>query len=133
MNILMAYYFCNKSSISDVRLGYIETSENIEIFKIKLSWSIFLLIFKSWPLFKQNKIGKQMYKVDFSVFLATSNNCNNNKRGEWNRIHLETYLQKTAKNGPERYLSFGPNRILVTLKWDGGRSSVYEMSAGGFF
>ena len=104
-----------------------------QIVAIVTTHNVFLLIFKSWPLIKQNKIGKQTYKVDFSVFLATSNNCNNNKRGEWNRIHLETYLQKTAKNGPERYLSFGPNHILVTLKWDDGRSSVYENVCWWFF
>ena len=34
----MAYYFCNKSSIIDTRLGYIQASENIEVFKVKLSW-----------------------------------------------------------------------------------------------
>ena len=28
---LTAYYFCNKSSIIDIRLGSIQTSENIEI------------------------------------------------------------------------------------------------------
>ena len=36
---LTAYYFRNKSSITDVRLGYIQASENIEIFKVKLRWS----------------------------------------------------------------------------------------------
>ena len=35
----MAYYFRNMSSIIDVRLGYICASENIEIFKVKLSCS----------------------------------------------------------------------------------------------
>ena len=36
---LTAYYFCNKSSIIDVRLGHIQASENFEIFKVKLSWN----------------------------------------------------------------------------------------------
>ena len=35
----MTYYFRNKSSIIDIRLGYIWASENIEIFKVKLRWS----------------------------------------------------------------------------------------------
>ena len=34
--------------------------------------------------------------------------------------------QKSAKNGPERYLILGPNHILVTLRWDDGRSPGYE-------
>ena len=33
------YYFRNKSSIIDVRLGYVQTSENNEILKVKLGWS----------------------------------------------------------------------------------------------
>ena len=36
---LTAYYFRNISSIIDLRLGYIQASENIEIFKTKLKWS----------------------------------------------------------------------------------------------
>ena len=42
---LTTYYFCNKSPIIDVRLGYIQVSENIEIFKVKLSWSKSLRLF----------------------------------------------------------------------------------------
>ena len=40
-----AYYFLNKNSIIDVRLGYIYVSRNIEIFKMKLRWikSLWLL------------------------------------------------------------------------------------------
>ena len=30
--------------------------------------------------------------------------------------------QKSAKKGSKRYLMFGPNHILVTLRWDGGPS-----------
>ena len=33
---LKAYYFCNKSSITDVRLDFMQASGNIEIFKVKL-------------------------------------------------------------------------------------------------
>ena len=40
--------------------------------------------------------------------------------------------QKSAKNGFERYLLFGPNLILVTLKWDDRRSSVHENVCGWF-
>ena len=36
---LLAYYFGNKSFIIDIRLGYIQVSENIEIFKLKLMLS----------------------------------------------------------------------------------------------
>ena len=39
MNILKGLLFLQKSSIIDVRLGYIYAFENIEIFKEKLSWS----------------------------------------------------------------------------------------------
>ena len=36
---LSALFFRNISSIIDLRLGYIQASENIEIFKVKLGWS----------------------------------------------------------------------------------------------
>ena len=39
MNILKGLLFLQKSSIKDVRLGYTKASENIGIFKEKLSWS----------------------------------------------------------------------------------------------
>ena len=35
----MDYYICNKSSIIDVRLGYIKASENFEISKPKVRYS----------------------------------------------------------------------------------------------
>ena len=41
--------------------------------------------------------------------------------------------QKSAKNGPERYLIFGPNHILVTLRWDNGRSAGHENACWLFF
>ena len=34
--------------------------------------------------------------------------------------------QKSAKKGSERYLIFGQNHILVTLRWNGGRSPGHE-------
>ena len=34
--------------------------------------------------------------------------------------------QQSAKNGPKRYLMFGPNHILVTLSWDDGLSPSHE-------
>ena len=34
--------------------------------------------------------------------------------------------QESAKNGSERYLMFGPNYILETLKWDDGRSPGHK-------
>ena len=36
--------------------------------------------------------------------------------------------QKSAKKGSERYLMFGPNHILLILRWDDGRSPGQEMS-----
>ena len=41
--------------------------------------------------------------------------------------------QKSAKNGPERYLIFGPNHILVTLRWNDGRSADHENVCWRFF
>ena len=38
--------------------------------------------------------------------------------------------QKFTKNGSERYLMFGPNHILVTLRWDDGVPLVTEMFVG---
>ena len=35
------------------------------------------------------------------------------------------WQQKTAK-GSERYLIFGPNHILITFRWDDGRSTDHE-------
>ena len=34
--------------------------------------------------------------------------------------------QKSANNGSEKYLMFGPNHISVTLRWDDGRSPGHE-------
>ena len=34
--------------------------------------------------------------------------------------------QKLAKKGSERYLMFGPNHILVTLRCDDGRYPAHE-------
>ena len=34
--------------------------------------------------------------------------------------------QKSAKKGFERYLMFRPNHILLTLRWDDGRSPGHE-------
>ena len=34
--------------------------------------------------------------------------------------------QNSAEKGFERYLMFGPNHILVTLRWDVGRSLGHE-------
>ena len=34
--------------------------------------------------------------------------------------------QKSAKKGSERYLMFEPNYILVTMRWDEGRSPGHE-------
>ena len=74
---IIAYYFHNKSSIIDVRLGYIWVSKNIEIFKVKLRWSkssrllqcIVFLVRCTW-LLSMNK--KRCYSLLFSnyVFLT---------------------------------------------------------------
>ena len=40
---------------------------------------------------------------------------------------------KFGKNGPERYLIFGPNHISVTLRWDDGRSAGHENVCRCFF
>ena len=39
---------------------------------------------------------------------------------------MPSQQQKSAKKGFEWYLMFGPNHILVTLRWDGGRSPGHE-------
>ena len=38
--------------------------------------------------------------------------------------------QKSPKKGSERYLMFGSNHILVTLRWDDGLSSGHENACG---
>ena len=54
MNILKGLIFLLKTSIIDVRLGYIQASENIEIFKEKLSWS---------------KLLRSLQRIAFSCYL----------------------------------------------------------------
>ena len=44
-----------------------------------------------------------------------------------------SWQQKSTKSGPERYLIFGPNHILVTLRWDDGRSAGHENVSRRFF
>ena len=39
--------------------------------------------------------------------------------------------QRSAKKCSKMYLMFGPNHILVTLRWDDGRPLVTKMSVGG--
>ena len=39
---------------------------------------------------------------------------------------MHSRQQKSAKKGSERYLMFGPNHILVTLRWDDGRCPGQE-------
>ena len=39
---------------------------------------------------------------------------------------MPSWHQKSAKKGSERYLMFGPNHILVTWRWDDGRSPGHE-------
>ena len=41
--------------------------------------------------------------------------------------------QKSAKNGPERYSIFEPNYIIVTWRWDDGRSAGHESICRWFF
>ena len=39
---------------------------------------------------------------------------------------MSSQQQNLAENGPERYLMFGPNHILVTLKWNDGHRPGHE-------
>ena len=41
--------------------------------------------------------------------------------------------QKSAKNGLERCLIFGSDHILVTLRWDDGRSPCHKNVCWWFF
>ena len=41
--------------------------------------------------------------------------------------------QKSTKNGPEKYLIFGPNHTLVTFRWDDGHSAGHENFCRQFF
>ena len=43
-----------------------------------------------------------------------------------------SWQQKSTKKSSERYLMFGSNNILVTLRWNDGRSPGQEMPVGGF-
>ena len=54
---LTAYYFNNKSSFINVRLGYIQVSKNIEIFKVKLRYS---------------KLSRLLQRVAFRVTLIST-------------------------------------------------------------
>ena len=40
--------------------------------------------------------------------------------------------QNSAKKGSERYLMFGPNHILLTLRWDDGHSRSHENACQWF-
>ena len=39
---------------------------------------------------------------------------------------MPSLQQKSAKKGSKRYLMFGPNHILITLRWDNGRSPGHK-------
>ena len=44
---------------------------------------------------------------------------------------VPSWQQKSAEKGSEMYFIFGRNHILVTLRWNGGRSLVTKMSLCG--
>ena len=44
---------------------------------------------------------------------------------------MPSRLRKSAEKGSERYLMFGPNHILVTLRWEDGRSPGHENACRG--
>ena len=44
----------------------------------------------------------------------------------YDKEEMPSRQQKSAKKGSERYLMFGPNHILVTLRWDDGLSPGHE-------
>ena len=43
---------------------------------------------------------------------------------------MSSWQQKSAKKDSKSYLMFGPNQILVTLRWEDGRSFGHEISGG---
>ena len=45
---------------------------------------------------------------------------------------MPSWQQKSAKKGSERYLMFGSNNILVTLRWDDGSSPGHENACRWF-
>ena len=49
--LLTVFYFRNKISVIDIRLGYIQTSENIEIFNVNLRWIIAIVTTSSVTCF----------------------------------------------------------------------------------
>ena len=55
------------------------------------------------------------------------------KNGEYKvKQEMSSRKQKSTKNGSVRYLMFGANHILVTLRWDQGRSPGHENACWWF-
>ena len=71
MNILKGLLFLQNSSIIDVRLSYIEASENIEIFKEKLSWSKLSRLLQRTAFSCYDYYHKYVHKLFKSKFLSS--------------------------------------------------------------
>ena len=70
MNILKGLLFLQKSFIIDVRLGYIQASENIDIFNERLSWS---------------KLSRLLQRIAFSCYIYIG-------------INFQVYVDNRDKN-----------------------------------
>ena len=87
-----------KPSIKKFPIGKISSSLVTEIIKT----SIFPLTF--------SLNNSSLFRIEFIIF----------------KQEMPSRQQKSAKKDSERYLMFGPNHVLVTLRWDGGRPPGHE-------
>ena len=105
MNILKGLLFLQKSSIIDVRLGYIQASENIDIFKEKLSWS---------------KLSQLLQRIAFSCFDYTCNVFNFcvNEGKDLNILkeaNVSPAFKKCDRGSKESYHSLSILHVIVKI------------------
>ena len=84
----MAYYFWNKSTIIDVRLGYISASENIEIFKAKVEQIIATVTTRSVFCLKSGYLNEGYFLKELSLSFKTL--YNNSRKN----IYLSKVINK---------------------------------------
>ena len=97
---------------------------------------------KSWPVFKMvYNLNNTFYFQWSQLTDAIPKNWENIVQNNFKIIEsltvkyhhiirkqgMTSRQQKSAKKGSERYLMFGPNHILVTLRWVDGRYLVTKM------
>ena len=100
---------------------------------IKSCWIKFVLNFRFFTLSENILFEFNPYHPNFTFLYPQQNKtltlpapCFSESSIKKKKQEMPSRQQKSAKKDLERYLMFGPNHILVTLRWDDGRFPGHE-------